>query len=95
MYKRSKSSRFKKQDVLWPISVPDQRWQDISIDFVTGISAVKDANDICNIVDFFSKERHHIATDKEIDNKRLADLFVHHVWKLLGIPRSIISDRGT
>ena len=93
--KRSKGSRFKKQGVFRPLSVPDQRWQDINIDFLTGISAVKSANAICNIVDCLSKERHHIATDKEIDAERLADLFVHHVWKLHGLPRSIISDRGT
>ena len=93
--KRSKGSRFKKQGVLQPLAVPDQRWQDISIDFVTGIPTVKGANAICNIVDRLSKERHHIATDKEIDAERLAELFVHHVWKLHGLPRSIISDRGT
>ena len=93
--KRSKGSRFKKQGVLRPLSVPDQRWQDISIDFVTDIPAVKGANAICNIIDRLSKERHHLATDKEIDAERLADVFVHHVWKLHGLPRSIISDRGT
>ena len=93
--KRSKGSRFKKQGVFRPLSVPDQRWQDISIDFVTGIPAVKGANAICNIVDRLSKERHHIATDKEIDAERLADLFVHYVWKLHGLPKSIISDCGT
>ena len=79
MCKRSKSSRFKKQGVFWLLLVPDQRRQDISIDFVTGILAIKGANTICNIVDCFSKERHHIATDKEIDAKRLVDLFVHYV----------------
>ena len=92
---RSKDSRFKKQDVLWPLSVPNQKWQDISINFVTGIPAVKGANTICNIVDPLSKKRHHIATDKEINVKRLADLFVHHVWKFHGLSRSIISDYGT
>ena len=76
MCKCSKGSKFKKQGVFWPLSVPDQRWQDIIIDFVIGIPAVKSANAICNIVDRLSKERHHIATDKEIDAKRLADLFV-------------------
>ena len=93
--KCSKSSKFKKQGVLWPLLVSDQRWQDISIDFVTSIPAVKGANAICNIVDRFSKKRHHIATNKEIDAERLADLFVYHVWKLYGLPRSIISDCGT
>ena len=87
--KRSKSSKFKKQ------GVSDQGWQDISIDFVTGIPAVKGTNAITNIIDRFSKERHHIATDKEIVAKRLADLFMHHIWKLHSLPRSIISDCGT
>ena len=94
-YKRSKGSRFKKQGVLWPLLVPDQRWQDICIDFVTGILAIKGANAICNIVDRFSKECHHIAINKKIDIERLADLFVHYVWKLHGLPRSIISDHDT
>ena len=93
-YKRSKDSKFKKQGVLRPLLVPGQRWQDISIDFVIGIPVVKNVNAICNIVDRFSKKRHHIATNKEIDVERLADLFMHHVWKLYDLPRSIISNRG-
>ena len=95
MCTRNKGPRFKKQDVLWPLSSADQRWQDISIDFVTGIPAVKSANAICKIVDCLSKERHHIATNKEIDAKKLADFFVHHVWKLHGLFKSIILDCGT
>ena len=94
MYKLSKSSRFKKQGIFQPLSVFNQRWQDISLDFVTGIFAVKDTNAIYNIVDYLSKKRHHITTDKEIDIERLANLFVHHIWKLHGLPRSIISDCG-
>ena len=77
--KRSKDSRFKKQGVLQPLLISDQRWQDISIDFVTGIPAVKGVNAICNIINHLSKERHHIATNKEIDAKKLANLFVHHI----------------
>ena len=92
--KRSKSSKFKKQDVLWQLPVPDQNWQNISIDFITGIPAVKGANAICNIINRLSKEYHHIATDQEIDAERPADLFVHHVWKFHGLPKFIISDCG-
>ena len=93
--KRSKGSKFKKQGIFRSLLVLDQRWQDISIDFVTGISTVKGANAICKIVDCLSKKRHHIATNKEIDAKRLADLFIHHIWELHDLPRSIISDFGT
>lgn len=55
----------------------------------------KKTNAICNIIDRLLKKRHHIATDKEIDAEGLADLFVHHVWKLHGFPRSIVFDRGS
>lgn len=77
--KRNKGSRFKKQEVLQPLSVPDQRWQDISIDFVFGIPDVKRLDAICNVVCQLSKKRHHISTSKEIDIEGLADLFVHDV----------------
>ena len=95
MCKHNKGFRFKKQDVLQPLLVLDQRWQDISIDFVTGILTVKGANAICKIINRFFKKRHYIATDKEIDIKKLADLFVHYVWKLYSLHRSIISDCST
>ncbi len=65
-----------------------------SIDFVIGIPVVKGANAICNIIDHLSKKRHHIIINKKIDAKRLADLFLHHVWKLHGLSRSIKSDCG-
>ena len=75
------SKGFQIQERMHPLIIIgcDQRWQNISIDFVTGIPAVKDANGICNIVDCLSKKRHYIATDKKIDTKRLADLFMYHV----------------
>ena len=92
--KCKKGYRFKKQGVFRLLSVLDQRWKDISIDFVTGILAIKGAKAICNIINCLSKERYHIATDKEIDTEKLADLFIYHVWKLHDLPRFIISDRG-
>ena len=94
MCKRSKGSKLKKQSIFWPLLVPDQRWQDISINFVTGISAIKSANAICNIVNRLSKEHYYITTNKKIDTKKRADFFVYHIWKLHCLPKSIISDCG-
>ena len=93
--KRSKGSRFKKQGVLQPLPVPQQRWQDISIDLVTGIPEVQGCNAILNVVDRLSKERHYIGTTKELNAEGLADLFLKHVWKHHGLPQSIVSDRGS
>jgi len=37
---------------------------------------------------------HFIATTKKTSVEGLAKLFQDHVWKLHGLPESIISDRG-
>ena len=93
--RRSKGSRFKKQDVLQPLPRPKQCWQDLSIDLVTGIPKVHGHDAICCVVDRLSKERHYIPTTKELNAKSLADLFLKHVWKHHGLPQSIVSDRGS
>ena len=93
--KRSKDSRFKKQGVLQPLSIPQQRWQDISIDLVTGIPEVQGCDAILTVVDRLSKERHYIGTTKELNAEGLAGLFLKHMWKYHGLPQSIISDRGS
>ena len=93
--KLSKGSRFKKQGVFQPLFVPEQHWQDISIDLVTGIPKVQKCDAILTVVDRFSKERHYIGTTKELNAKGLADLFLKHVWKHHGLPQSIVSDCGS
>ena len=93
--KRSKGSCFKKQSVLQPLPVPQQRWQDLSIDLVTGIHKVDGHDAICCVVDRLSKECHYIGTTKKLYAEGPADLFRKHVWKHHGLPCSIVSDRGS
>ena len=75
--------------------MPKQRWQDLSINLVTGISEVHGCDAICNVVDRLSKERHYIRTNKELNAEKLADIFLKHVWKHHDLPRNIVSDRGS
>ena len=77
--KQSKGSRFKKQGVLQPLSVPEQRWQNISIDLVISIPEVQRCDAIHTVVDRLSKERHYIGTTKELNAEGLASLFLKHV----------------
>ena len=93
--KRSKGSRFKKQGVLQPLPVPEQCWQDFSIDLVTGIPEVYGCDAILNVVNRLSKEHHYIETTKKLSAEGLADLFLKHVWKHYGLPQSIVSDCGS
>ena len=92
MCKKSKGSCFKKQSVLQPLLVPQQRWQGFSIDFVTGILKVQDCDVILNVVDKLSKERHYISKTKKLNAEGLANLFLKHVWKHHGLSQSIVSN---
>jgi small neutral amino acid transporter SnatA (MarC family) len=44
------------------------------------------------VVDRFSKMAHFIALTKTVTAKDAAQAFLKEVWKLYGLPKSIISD---
>ena len=60
--KRSKSPKDQKNGLLNPLPIPEQRWVDISMDFITGLPTTKDGkNVILNVMNCLSKECHYIA----------------------------------
>ena len=63
-------------------------------DFITKLPLVQGYNAILVVCDQFSKMAYFIATTEKTLVERLARLFRDHVWKLHGLPESIISDRG-
>ena len=54
--------------------------------------AEKDA--ILVVYDRLSKMAHFIATTEEITAEGLARLFKDNIWRLYGLPESIVSNRG-
>ena len=94
---KSKSSRDGYSGLLNPLPIPDRPWTDISIDFVTGLPESKGHNAILMVVDRFSKMHHYIpcTTDEEgTTAEETARMLIKHVWKVHGLPTTIISDRG-
>jgi hypothetical protein len=91
---RVKSSRLKHQGLLKPLAVPDCRWRDISVDFIVDLPLSKGCTNIMVVVCRLSKMFHAVACDN-ITAPRVAELFLHHIWKLHGLPSTIVSDRGT
>jgi len=63
-------------------------------DFITKLPLAQGYNAILVVCDHFSKMAHFIATMEKTLVEGLAKLFWDHVWKLHGLPESIILDRG-
>jgi len=92
--RQSKTSRHAPYRVLHPLAIPQQPWQDILMDFITGLPRSKDHNAIWVVVDRLTKQRHLVPCSTTVDTRDLADLYLQHVFRLHGLPRTITSDQG-
>ena len=79
---------------LRPNEVLKRLWQHISVDFIMKLPTSKGHNSILVVCDRFSKMSHFVAMTRKTTTEGLAKLFRDNVWKLHGLPESMISDRG-
>jgi len=66
----------------------------ISVDFITKLPLAQEYDAILVVVDWLTKMVHFIPTTEKTMAEGLAKLFRDNIWKLYGLPKSIISDRG-
>jgi transposase InsO family protein len=93
---RMKASHLKSADVLKPLSIPMWKWDDISMDFIMGLPLTARKKDsIWVIVDRLTKTDHFIAVHTTYSLQQYAELYMDQIVRLHGIPKTIISDRGT
>jgi len=76
-----------------PNSIPEKPWMHISADFITKLPLAQGYDSILVVVDRLTKMVHFIPTTEKTSAEGLARLFRDNVWKLHGLPESIISDR--
>ena len=80
--------------LLQPLSIPELKWERITMDFVTGLPRTQRGHDaIWVIVDRLTKSAHFIATNNTYSLKRYAQLYVDEIVRLHGALVSIVSDR--
>jgi len=77
-----------------PNSIPEKPWTHISADFITKLPLAQGYDSILVVVDRLTKMVYFIPTTEKMSAEGLARLFRDNVWKLHGLPESIISDRG-
>ncbi|GJP51416.1 hypothetical protein CLOM_g10581 [Closterium sp. NIES-68] len=92
---RMKRSKQKKAGLLQPLPVPEQSWQVVSMDFITGLPPTTRSHDaILVVIDKFSKMGHFIPTHTTSHTKATVQLFVHYIISQRGISTTLISDRN-
>jgi hypothetical protein len=91
---RSKHSNQVPAGLLNPIDLPSRPWEEIGCDLITGLPVSEGYDAIFTVVDRFYKMVHYIPTTSKANAVDIANLFVNFIWKLHGLPRKVISDRG-
>ncbi|GJU45175.1 ty3-gypsy retrotransposon protein [Tanacetum coccineum] len=88
-----KHPNHKPYGLLQPLPTPSQPWQDISMDFITNLPPSKGKVCIWVIVDRLSKYAHFIPLSPNYTALTLASIFMHEIYRLHGLPKTIVSDR--
>ncbi|XP_026435822.1 uncharacterized protein LOC113333611 [Papaver somniferum] len=79
--------------LLQPLPVPKHAWQHITMDFIEGLPMSDMKSIILVVVDRLAKYIHFIALQHPYTAASVAKAFLDQVFKLHGLPSSIISDR--
>ena len=80
--------------LLNPLPIPQWKWDNITMDFVSGFPLTQQKHDsVWVIIDRLTKSAHFILVRIDYSMDRLAELYVDEIVRLHGVPLSIVSDR--
>lgn len=79
--------------LLQPLSIPENAWRDISMDFVEGLPSCNGKSVLWVVIDRFTKYAHFVPLSHPYTAKMVADVFIQDIFRLHGMPRSIVTDR--
>jgi hypothetical protein len=93
---RVKAGHLRPARNLQPLSIPEWNWEDICMNLIMGLPCTLRGHDsIWVIVDHLTKSVHFIPVGTRYRVRRYAELYISHIVHYHGIPKTIISDRGS
>jgi hypothetical protein len=93
---RVKAERQRPAGLLQPLKTPEWKWKEISIYFIVGLPKIQSGYDsIWVIVDRLSKVVHFIPIKTTYKGSKLVELYIARIVCLHGVPKKIVSNRGT
>jgi hypothetical protein len=93
---RVKAEHHKPTGLMQPLKVPEWKWEEIGMNFIVGLPQTPAGYDsIWVIVHRLTKVAHFIPVKTTHSGARLAELYMSRIVCLHGVPKMIVSDRGT
>jgi hypothetical protein len=82
--------------LLQPLKIPEWKWEEIGMDFIVRLSRTQAGYDsIWFIVDLLTKVAHFIPVKTTYSGAKLVELYMSRIMCLHGVPKKIMSDRGS
>jgi len=92
-YQKNKNQIETPTEKLMLNTVPEKLWTHISMDFITKLPLAQGYDSILVVCNRMTKIAHFVPTTEKTSVEGIARLFWNNVWKLHGLPESIITDR--
>jgi transposase InsO family protein len=93
---RVKAEHQKPAGLLQPLKIPEWKWEEIRMDFIVGLPLTQARYDsICFVVDCLTKVAHFILVKTTYSSAKLVELYMSRIVCLHGVPKKIVSDRGS
>ena len=93
---RVKAEHQKPAGLLQPFPISEWKWDKLGMDFITGLPRTCSGYDsIWVVVDRLTKVAHFIPVKTTYTSAKLAKIYMTRIVCLHGVPRTIISYRGT
>ena len=93
---RVKAEHQRPAGLLQPLKIPEWKWEEVGMDFITGLPRSNRGHDsIWVIVDRLTKVAHFIPVKTTYRGDQLAELYISRIVSLHGVPKKIVSDRGS
>ena len=92
---RVKAEHLKPARTLQPLPIPGWKWEDITMDFISGLPMTLSLYDsIWVIVDRLTKSAHFLPIKIAYPISKYAELYLARIVCLHGVPKTIVLDSG-
>jgi len=93
VFQQNNVETIKTPGLLQPLSIPSQRWEEVSMDFITGLPKSEGKSAIMVVVHRLTKYSHFYALSHPFKANTVSTAFMETIQNLHGNPKIIVSDR--